>query len=59
MGKRLTITWGDNVIYDKVPEQFRWSESGDTIKIEAGSLPVNPLNQIAQAIGNQRKQLPQ
>ena len=58
MTNRLVITWGDNVIYDKVPEQFRLSESGDTIKIEAGPLPVNPLSQIAQAIGNQRKQLP-
>lgn len=59
MGKRLTITYGDNVIFDEAPEQFRWSESGGTIKVEAGPLQVNPLNQLAQALGSQRKQLPQ
>lgn len=61
MAQRLTITYGDNVLYDAEPEQFTWQESGATIEVKAGAAPTqaNPLAGLAAALGNQRKQIQQ
>lgn len=48
MSKHLKITYGDSVLYDEVPEHFKWEEANGSITIEAGAPPVNPLGQFMQ-----------
>lgn len=49
--KRLTITYGDAVLYDDSPETVQWSEANGRIRVEAGTPAVNPLmGPVSQAI---------
>jgi hypothetical protein len=51
VGKRLTITYGDVVLYDDEPEKVSWSESDNGITVKAGVDQPNPVAaQFAQKL---------
>lgn len=48
MSKRLTVTYGDVVLYDEAPGKITWSETGDgAIELKAGPVKANLLEQLA------------
>lgn len=50
MSKRLTITYGDAVLYDETPEDFSWREHAGRVEIGAGAPAANPLGQALQTV---------
>lgn len=62
MSKRLTVTYGDAVLYDDEPEQFQWSETNaGAITLKAGPVQPNPLagamEQLASAARKSPRQI--
>lgn len=45
---KLTIKYGDIVLYDEVPEEFQFTSGAGRIRVEAGAPAANPLGQIVQ-----------
>lgn len=45
---KLTIKYGDIVLYDEVPEEFQFTTGAGRIRVEAGAPAANPLGAVLQ-----------